>query len=106
MTGSVRERHRFFWRTLAGLIVLLVTGLPALTASSDCVSDDVVEASTRIAACTRMIEDATEPVENRGIAYFKRGNTLTERGDYDHAIADYSAFIGIAPTVARRMFVC
>ncbi|MER8705384.1 tetratricopeptide repeat protein [Mesorhizobium sp. M1088] len=104
LIGRVRQGDGAVRQFLVCLVVMLVSALPALSASSDCVSDDEVEASTRIAACTRMIEDATEPLENRGIAYFKRGNALTERGDYDRAIADYSAFIGIAPTVASGYY--
>ncbi|MES0099976.1 hypothetical protein [Mesorhizobium sp. M0019] len=98
MTGPVRERHRFFWRTLAGLIVLLVTGLPALAASSDCVSDDAVEASTRIAACTRMIEDATEQGIPSAIVQRVLSNTVPPTLHYASWVFRRNS--------ARRMFVC
>ncbi|MER8408783.1 tetratricopeptide repeat protein [Mesorhizobium sp. M1307] len=66
-----------------------------MSASSDCVSDDEVEASTRIAACTRMIEDPTEPVANRATAYYKRGEARASQGDYDRAIADLGQAIDL-----------
>lgn len=87
----------------AGLAVLVVSTLPALAASSDCVSDYEVEPAVRIAACTRMIEDPTEPPDNRATAYYKRGSVFGARGDDDHAMADFDAVIALNHQRCKKM---
>jgi len=91
-------------RTLASIILLLVLRLPALAASSDCVGDNFVEAARRIAACTHMIEDPTEPAYNHSAAYFKRGNAWVAQHDYDRAIADYDQVINLDPSFADAYY--
>lgn len=86
---------------LTAAIVLTVSTFPAFAASSDCVSDDEVEPTVRIAACTRMIEDTTEPADDRQTAYGKRGNALVELGDHDRAMADFDQAISLDPNQAR-----
>ncbi|RVD56032.1 tetratricopeptide repeat protein [Mesorhizobium sp. M2D.F.Ca.ET.185.01.1.1] len=95
---------RFGGPFFAACVLLLASMLPALAASSDCVSDDEVDQTVRIQACTRIIDDATEPARNHAIAYFKRGNVWAERHEYGRAIADFRAMIDLDPNFANGYY--
>ena len=49
------------------------------------------------AACSRIIDDASEPVAERVKAFKNRGRGSFNRKDYDRAIADYGEAIKIDP---------
>src|SRR5688572_10625175 len=49
------------------------------------------------AACSRIIEDATEPVSERVKAFKNRGRGAFNGRDYDRAIADYGEAIQLSP---------
>src|ERR1700728_4312139 len=60
----------------------------------NCLRDD----EQSFAACTRIIEDKTVAPDDLGRAYTARGNAwLDVKHDYDRAIADFTAAIGINP---------
>ncbi|MER8950892.1 tetratricopeptide repeat protein [Mesorhizobium sp. M0959] len=101
----IRKWHRSFCRSLLrGLMVLFALSGPALAASSDCVGDDEADTARRIAACTLMIEDVTEPASSRLTAYFKRGVAWARQNDYDRAIADFDKAISLDPEDASAYY--
>ena len=51
-----------------------------------------------ISGCTRIIEAGEEPSENLALAYYNRGRSYSDKGDYDRAIADYDRAIELQPS--------
>jgi len=54
-----------------------------------------------VAACTRALEAGRLGRPDRGRAYNSRGNLWQRKGEYDRAIADYTAAISINPKYSR-----
>lgn len=54
----------------------------------------------RIKACTALIQSGQEMPKNLAVAYNDRGNAYSAKGDFDRAIADYSAAIRLDPKYA------
>ena len=81
------------------LALLLITAAPSHAVTQqdydDCNSGN---AETRIAGCTRIIEDSQEPARNRGLAYYGRGLGHAQKREYDTAIANFDAAIRLAPS--------
>src|ERR1700744_1349030 len=51
----------------------------------------------RLAACTRQIESGKWEGHNLGVSYNNRGIAYRDKGDPDHAIADYNQTIQLDP---------
>ena len=51
----------------------------------------------RIRNCTMLIESSGENAKNRAVAYTNRGHLYRDKGDLDHAVADYSQAITLDP---------
>ena len=60
-------------------------------------SQDGVAPDVRIAVCTRQIESGKLEGANLGVPYNSRGFAYREKGDPDHAIADFSQAIQLDP---------
>jgi CheY-like chemotaxis protein/nitrogen-specific signal transduction histidine kinase len=60
---------------------------------------------SQISGCTRLIETDHETKSLLTIAYNNRGNALAAKADYDGAIKDYDAAVGINPTYAKSDFL-
>ena len=88
------------------LALLLITAAPAHAVTQqdydDCNSGN---AETRIAGCTRIIEDSQEPARNRGLAYYGRGLGHAQKREYDTAIANFDAAIRLAPSYTPALRV-
>ena len=55
----------------------------------------------QIQGCTALIEGGQETSQTLAIVYNNRGNAYTEKGEYDHAIADYNQSIKFNRGYAR-----
>ena len=79
--------------------VALLLAVPAMAASQrdydDC--SPGTEFDRRIAGCTRILQEGTQPAQNRIGAYALRGGAYADKGDHDRAIADYTEAIRLAP---------
>src|SRR5262245_33795759 len=87
------------WRS-GGMIVgaLLLLAAPALGASRQAHDDcNAADPDRNIAACTRVLEDRHESKRVRGIAYVGRGLAYSDKGDLNHAIADFTEAIRLNP---------
>jgi tetratricopeptide (TPR) repeat protein len=83
-------------RLFLSIVTLLVIAGPVLV--SRAAADDVdtckqVVGDEAIAACTRVIGSGGD----LAWAYVKRGNAYSDKGDLDHAIADYNDAIRLDP---------
>ncbi len=90
--------------SLAGAVAQAVSQADRDTCSSwlRTVNVTVTEwADARIAACTRIIEDAGESAAGRAEAYVNRGGGYAAKHDDARAIADYTASLEIAPRSAQ-----
>jgi tetratricopeptide (TPR) repeat protein len=56
------------------------------------VSDDQA-----IASCTPPLQPDHEPAASRAKAYFRRSHAYSNRGDFEHAVADFDAVIKLNP---------
>jgi tetratricopeptide (TPR) repeat protein len=59
--------------------------------SSDCTQNK--DAERRIAGCTRILQDANEPVHNRAVANEKIGLAYAAKGDFERAVSNFSEAI-------------
>ncbi len=55
------------------------------------------QAEERIAACSRVIDDRSQSVEDRGNSFASRGLDYKDKKDYDRAIADLNEAIRLQP---------
>ena len=82
------------------LCVALLLAMPALAATpadrGEC-ADSADKADVGGAACSRIIDDASEQVAGRVKAFRNRGRGSFNRKDYDRAIADYGEAIKLSP---------
>ena len=67
----------------------------SVCAKSDAAPDD------GIAACTAIIDSGTERGQNLAIAHFNRANGWLAKGEFDRAVADLSAAIGLDRSNAK-----
>ena len=51
----------------------------------------------RISGCTALIQSGTETQQSLAAAFYNRGNAHYAKGDYDHAITNYSEAIRLDP---------
>jgi tetratricopeptide (TPR) repeat protein len=82
-------------------VVLALAAFPAAAAGGadehDCFSNDN---GRRIAGCTELLERPGLATQIRGSAYAMRALAYSLRGEYDSAIRDYDASIGLVPDFA------
>src|SRR5258708_12266262 len=82
------------------LCVALLLAMPALAATpadqGECAAS-ADKADVGGAACSRIIDDASEQVAERVKAFTNRGRGSFNRKDYDRAIADYGEAIKLSP---------
>jgi tetratricopeptide (TPR) repeat protein len=86
-------------------IVLLLGAGPAVAASQqdrDHCANGIGEVV--IAACSRVIDDASETVRNRAIAHVNRGIAYRAKNDNDRAIADHSEALKLDPKYANALY--
>lgn len=88
------------WLLLFSVIPLFAFGRPALAANQTDFADcqQMQDLDRGIAGCTKVAEDQSGVASDRATAYFDRGVDYYIRDDLDHAIADWSAAIKLAPT--------
>ena len=80
----------------AGLL-LAMPALAATPADRDECAASADKPDVGDAACSRIIDDASEPVAERVKAFENRGRGSFNRKDYDRAIADYGEAIKLSP---------
>ncbi|MFZ2065488.1 MAG: tetratricopeptide repeat protein [Xanthobacteraceae bacterium] len=66
----------------------------------DCTGKPGVDWNQQIKACTALIENGQASAHDRAVAYENRGNAYLDKGDDDHAMADYDAAIRLDPSLA------
>src|SRR5215217_5458031 len=85
------------------LCVALLLAMPALAATpadrGECAAS-ADKAGVRGAACSRIMDDASEQVAERVKAFKDRGRGAFNGRDYDRAIADYGEAIRLNPNDA------
>jgi tetratricopeptide (TPR) repeat protein len=92
-------------RICPSLVLIMVCALagPAFAINQrdrdDCAQADDVD--LRIAGCTRVIHDGTEPDRMRVLAHGARGEAYQAKGDIEAAIIDYGAAISLDPDNAE-----
>ena len=82
--------------SVAPLLLIVSAGAASPASQSawnECTRTNVPNAI--ITACTQILRDRGEPPANLAIVYFDRGTAYLNKGDYDHAIADYTQAIAI-----------
>ena len=93
---------------VALLLAMLLLAMPALAAvpadRGECAAS-ADKADVGGAACSRIIDDASEQVAERVKAFNNRGRGSFNRKDYDRAIADYGEAIKLSPKDANRAVV-
>ena len=82
------------WKIWSALFAALM--LSSCSADAD-PCDTLRDPEPRIIACTQVINSGKWTGRNQAINYTNRGNGYREKGDQDHAIADYSEAIRIDP---------
>ncbi|GAG27109.1 unnamed protein product, partial [marine sediment metagenome] len=85
---------------LRTLVIALALTLAATGAWADRYSDcnQIKDQDLRIRGCTQIIKRGKrESRKNRTVAYNNRGNTYSDKGDFDRAIADYTRALKINP---------
>jgi tetratricopeptide (TPR) repeat protein len=89
--------------TLLSMLSLLGAALAASEADRrDCAAQNIADA--KIAACTRVIEDASEPAESRALAYRHRGNTYGNRKLHGLANLDFAEALKLDPQDQSALF--
>ena len=91
--------HGMIAGALGALLLLVGSALGA----SQKDRDDCLKASgdTAIAARTHLINDGSESVHNRAVAYYNRGSEYDGKRDLDRAMADYDQAIRLDPKYAH-----
>jgi tetratricopeptide (TPR) repeat protein len=86
-------------RSLYSVVVLLALA-GATPAAGQAALDDCAghkDPDRRIAVCTRLVHEQKETVQVRTLAYFHRANAHQSKGEYERAIADFTAALRLDP---------
>ena len=86
--------NRTDWRIWSALFLALT--LSNCSADAD-PCDTLRDPEPRIIACTQVINSGKWTGRNQAINYTNRGNAYREKGDVDHAIADFDEALQIDP---------
>lgn len=84
---------------LASVVIFslgIAAGTGALAQMKPC-QDDTLDRDKRIAACTRVADDAKQSKDDRAEALSTRGTIHDEAGRHDIAIADFTAALKLVP---------
>jgi tetratricopeptide (TPR) repeat protein len=91
-------------RGVAALVVLAATTISATAQLSPnwraCTGNPGIDWDQQIKSCTVLIQSGAESKENVAVAFFNRALAHEEKGEYDHAIADYNEAIELNPNDA------
>jgi lipoprotein NlpI len=81
--------------------MLFAAGAAAQTAApgQECPLNSSAAPDQRIKSCTALIENGQASAHDRAVAYNNRGNAYLDKGDDDHAMADYDAAIRLDPSL-------
>src|SRR5258705_2307628 len=63
--------------------------------------DGGIPYNAQIVGCSARIQSGEEPAANLFVAYYNRGFAYYNKGDYDHALLDYSEAAKLKPTEAN-----
>ena len=77
--------------------MLLVAPAAAQSPQDQCAGKDGVPPDQRIAACSTVIDNGNAAPRERADAFLNRANASYAKRDYDGAIVDYGAAIGLDP---------
>lgn len=99
---------RGLFRLFAGLALWVGVCTPAMAQLSpdwtQCVGGPRISKDQSIAACTRIIDGGKETGENLAIAFNNRGLAYYDKGDLTRAIADYDQAIRLKPDYATAFY--
>ncbi len=82
------------------IVVLMTSPASAGSLSDDC-SGNHSDHDRRIRACTQLIEQPGASNVRLTVAYYNRGRSYRQLGEYDNAIADFDKAIELYPEYAR-----
>ncbi|MBL8642414.1 MAG: hypothetical protein JNK21_00660, partial [Rhodospirillaceae bacterium] len=82
----------------AAALLCLACALPAFAQTPPNCFASGLTAPQRIAACTATLNDAALPAGTKALAYFARGEALSDTGETARALADLNAGLAIAPS--------
>src|SRR5664279_4983909 len=89
---------RRFWSAFFAAMIFLSYS----AAADEC--DTLQDPEPRIVACTQSINSGKWKGHNQAVNYTSRGNGYRDKGELDHAIADYSEAIRLDPKVAIGLY--
>lgn len=84
---------------LAALLFLSVRGYAQSDVAARC-ADSTLDTTSRIQACTAILQTASSSDMELAVAYTNRGSALDQNGDYKAAIADFDAALESEPDYA------
>lgn len=87
----------------AGLIVL-AGAVQAQNADQDHARCAGADPGLAISGCTAVIQTGRETNESLAVVFHYRGNAYLERGDFDHAIADFAQAIRLNPALPQSFY--
>jgi tetratricopeptide (TPR) repeat protein len=79
-----------------GVTLALATVSPPADDAADCFSR-IISADSRIANCTRWLQEGSLSAGDRSSGYNSRGIAYSDRGSFDRAIGDFSTAIKLRP---------
>src|SRR5215467_16128478 len=93
---------RFVMYFGAAMTTLAITALALFTMFiapewRTCTGNPRIDWDTQIGSCTALIQSSQETAHNRAFAYNNRGNAYYRKGDFETALADYNAAIQLDP---------
>ena len=95
-TGTLSAAAMIF----AALMVVSPTAAQQSPAQTWCYGNDSTDDQT-IAGCAQVIQSGRENHRDLASAYFNRGLAYGHKGDFDHAVADYTQGIQLNPRESR-----
>jgi tetratricopeptide (TPR) repeat protein len=98
MTGAGRQTWKVAGPAVAVMAALCGIAWAGVTPDQIATCNAAgVAGEIRIAACTQVVEDTTQPKEVRAEAYSSRGMVHDDDEDYEAAIGDYNEALKLTP---------